>query len=139
MSEIQVLSAGLQLSVPKRPGKPPSELWLTPQELESASGWSLKPEGLCKAAVCVPLPAAARETIDGDEVCASALWKELQRPVLHDAAGATWLLGEAAEDRQRQLESLEAPDFTLPDIEGKLHSLSDYRGQKVLLATWASW
>jgi peroxiredoxin len=49
------------------------------------------------------------------------------------------MLGEAAEDRARQLASLEALDFTLPDIEGVLHSLSDFRGKKVLLATWASW
>ena len=28
---------------------------------------------------------------------------------------------------------------TLPDITGKLHSLSDFRGKKVFLATWASW
>ena len=26
-----------------------------------------------------------------------------------------------------------APDFTLPDKDGKAHSLSDYRGQKVIL------
>ena len=26
-----------------------------------------------------------------------------------------------------------APDFTLPDQDGNLHSLSDYRGQKVIL------
>ena len=26
-----------------------------------------------------------------------------------------------------------APDFTLPDQNGKLHSLSDYRGQRVIL------
>lgn len=26
-----------------------------------------------------------------------------------------------------------APDFTLPDQNGKMHSLSDYRGQKVVL------
>ena len=30
-------------------------------------------------------------------------------------------------------------DFELPDLDGKLHRLSDYRGQKVLLVTWASW
>jgi peroxiredoxin len=35
--------------------------------------------------------------------------------------------------------TLEAPDFTLPDIDGKQHSLSDYRGKKVLLLSWASW
>ena len=33
----------------------------------------------------------------------------------------------------------EAPDFTLPDLEGRQHSLSDYRGRKVFLASWASW
>jgi peroxiredoxin len=37
------------------------------------------------------------------------------------------------------LSSLAAPDFTLPDMNGKLHSLSDFRGKKVLLLTWASW
>jgi peroxiredoxin len=32
-----------------------------------------------------------------------------------------------------------APDFTLPDLEGRLHSLRDYRGRKVFLCSWASW
>ncbi|PYS58122.1 MAG: hypothetical protein DMF74_24460, partial [Acidobacteria bacterium] len=30
-------------------------------------------------------------------------------------------------------------NFTLPDLNGKLHSLADFRGKKVLLVTWASW
>jgi len=37
------------------------------------------------------------------------------------------------------LSSLKAPDFTLPDMNGKARSLSDFRGKKVLLLTWASW
>jgi len=32
-----------------------------------------------------------------------------------------------------------AADFALPDPTGRLHRLSDYRGKKVLLVTWASW
>ena len=32
-----------------------------------------------------------------------------------------------------------APDFALPDLAGELHTLSEHRGKKVLLATWASW
>jgi peroxiredoxin len=37
------------------------------------------------------------------------------------------------------LQSLEAPDFTLPDLDGKTYSLSQFRGKKVLLLSWASW
>lgn len=33
----------------------------------------------------------------------------------------------------------EAPDFTLADIDGASHRLSDFRGKKVLLVFWASW
>ncbi len=32
-----------------------------------------------------------------------------------------------------------APDFTLTDINGKEHKLSDYRGRNVLLTFWATW
>lgn len=34
---------------------------------------------------------------------------------------------------------LEAPDFTLNDINGRSHTLSDYRGRPVILNFWASW
>jgi len=33
----------------------------------------------------------------------------------------------------------QAPDFALPDLADRVHRLSDYRGRKVLLVTWASW
>jgi len=33
----------------------------------------------------------------------------------------------------------EAVDFTLPDLEGKEHSLSDFRGNVVFLNIWATW
>jgi hypothetical protein len=136
---IEVLAAGSRLTAQRRPDRPVSELWLSASELASVTGWILKPEGLCREDACVPLSPAARSAVHGEQACVSDLWRELGRPVLSDEAGKTWLLGEGADDRKRQLESLRAPDFTLPDIEGKLHSLSDYRGQKVLLATWASW
>ena len=32
-----------------------------------------------------------------------------------------------------------APDFTLTDIDGKQHKLSDYRGKNVMLIFWATW
>ena len=32
-----------------------------------------------------------------------------------------------------------APDFTLPDLDGKMVSLADYKGKVVLLNIWATW
>lgn len=31
------------------------------------------------------------------------------------------------------------PDIELPDLEGRAHSLSRYRGQKLVVFLWASW
>ena len=45
----------------------------------------------------------------------------------------------SAAERAKTLSSLEAPDFTLPDLDGRLHSLSEQRGKKVLLVAYASW
>jgi hypothetical protein len=137
---VDVMAPGRKISVEQAADRPNDELWLSEAELEHATGWKLKAEGLCRDAVCIPLASDTREAISQDSsIHVSALWRTLDRPILHDAAHTTWMLGEAAEDRARELASLNAPDFTLPDIEGKLHSLSDYRGNKVLLATWASW
>ena len=137
---LHVLSAGRHLSITRMPGRPNDELWTSAADLEQATGWTLKPEGLCRNEVCTVVAPAARERfIDGDAVCASGLWEALGRPVLRDEEQSVWMLGEAAADRSNRLETLEAPDFTLPDITGKLHSLSDFRGKKVFLATWASW
>jgi cytochrome oxidase Cu insertion factor (SCO1/SenC/PrrC family) len=67
------------------------------------------------------------------------MWRHSGQPVVHDAAGENWVLGTGAAQRRAALESLEAPDFTLPDLDGRPHRLSDLRGRRVLLATWASW
>jgi hypothetical protein len=137
---LQVLSAGRRLTTTRLPGRPNDELWTSAADLERATGWTLKPEGLCRNEVCVVVgPSDRKHLVDGEAVCASGLWETLGRPVLRDEAHSVWMLGEAAADRSRKLESLEAPDFRLPDITGKLHSLSDFRGKKVFLATWASW
>ena len=72
-------------------------------------------------------------------VNAAAFWRRMGNPITHDAAGEVWVLGTGAADRSSSLQSLEAPDFSLPDLEGRSHTLSEHRGKKVLLATWASW
>ncbi len=116
------------------------DLWLGAQELEAATGWSLKPEGLCRGEACVPLPPGrAADFVDGDLLNATAFFQRLHHPVVRDAAGEVWVLGTNAANRSSALASLEAPDFALQDLAGATFTLSQQRGKKVLLATWASW
>lgn len=120
-------------------------LWLAAADIDAATGWQWKPEGLCQGDVCRPIPPAARASLtrvsgDGEPLLdLAALWRHAGQPVVHDAAGEIWVLGTGAAERRAALETLKAPDFALPDLDGGLHRLSDLRGRKVFLATWASW
>ena len=61
------------------------------------------------------------------------------RPVAVDREERAAYLGVPAAARAAALASLQAPDFTLPDLSGRPHSLSAQRGKKVLLVAYASW
>ena len=115
-------------------------LWLSTADVERATGWTLKAEGLCREEVCIPIPRGrAPELVRGDAVDIAALWRHAGHPVVSDDTGEAWVLGTGAGERGRALQSLVAPDFSLPDLAGRVHRLSEHRGRKVLLVTWASW
>lgn len=119
-----------------------NDLWIDAAELTDVSGWELKPEGACKGEVCIPIPPArAAEFVrdGGKRFNLAALARQIGQPVVHDDRHGVWYFGEAAATRRSTLASREAPDFELPDLDGKMHRLSDYRGKKVLLSAWASW
>jgi hypothetical protein len=111
-------------------------LWMSAADTERVTGWTLKPEGMCLAERCMPLPAAA---VKGNRVDVRSFWEKLGGPVIASAAGDVWALGAPADERNAMLAGLQAPDFTLPDVDGTPHALSHLRGRKVFLATWASW
>lgn len=113
-------------------------LWIDRADVERATGWAWKPEGLCRDETCMPLPRGAALT-QGDRIDIAGFWRYAGWPVVHDAARRLWVLGEGAAHRGEALTTLQAPDFELPDLDGHLHRLSDYRGRRVFLATWASW
>lgn len=116
-----------------------SGLWLSAADTERVTGFTLKPEGMCRDAICVPVPRGAASFVQDGAVEAAAFWRHLGHPVVHEEAGDVWAFGIGAGVRTHALESLEAPDFSLPDIDGRMHTLSEHRGKKVFLATWASW
>ena len=111
---------------------------LSPEAVSSALGWELKPEGVCKGPVCIPIPLGSA-VVTGDGVDLGALASLLQRAVALDREEGAAYFGPPYRDRAQALRSLLAPNFTLPDLDGRLHSLAEQRGTKVLLAAWASW
>jgi hypothetical protein len=117
------------------------DLWLSFEDLTASTGWENKPEGLCLDDRCVPIPPSrtAEFISPNGTFNLSAFARYIEEPVVHDDAASVWLFGESAALRGQALRSLHAPDFRLPDLEGTMHALSDYRGKKVLLLSWASW
>jgi len=118
-------------------------LWIPLDDLERSTGWTAKFEGLCCGESCVPVPPARKaDWIDdaGRRLDFAAFAAYLGHAACRDAERGIWAFGPPA-DRGAATGSgpVMAPDVQLPDLDGKLHSLSDYRGKKVLLYCWSSW
>ena len=120
------------------------DLWVTMPDLKAATGWELQPEGVCRQDVCVPLPREGTSRFVSEEVGGSLFnlaefARLVEQPFARDDGRQVWYFGQIGWEWKDRLTSAMAPDFTLPDFHGKLHSLSDYRGRKVFLLCWASW
>ncbi len=122
----------------------PNDLWITLADLKTATGFANKPQGVCRDELCFPLPKKRRAEFLQTQ--SKMTWfnltefaRLLKQPVAQDAEHATWYFGLRPEVQNSYTNNFKAPNFTLPDKNGKLHSLSDFRGKKVLIVTWASW
>jgi hypothetical protein len=105
---------------------------LSPDELERIVGWELKAEGLCKDGRCVPFSG-----VTGGHVDVRAVAERLGMPLVHDDRHELWALGP--ESGGRVLESAELPPIVLVDVDGRPFDVASLRGEKVLIAAWASW
>ena len=106
--------------------------------LESALGWTLKPEGLCRDETCVIVPdqSALRQ---GDRLDVLAVAGLLDRPAAVDETSGLVAIGAPRDQRRSALNDLKAPDFVLPDIDGLPMAFSDHRSKKRLLVAFSSW
>lgn len=136
MSTFTILSEGSETQIDASTAG--GVLRASAEAVERALGWELKEEGFCLGTVCYPLPPDA-ELVTDDGIDLAGLAALIDRPIALDEAEGAAYLGVAARERSQALELLDAPDFTLPDLDGEPHSLSDYRGKKVLLVAYASW
>jgi hypothetical protein len=120
------------------------DLWVTLKDLTRATRFVVKPQGICRDELCFPIPKGRKAEFlskrDGVEwFNLSEFARLVKQPSARDDKNGVWYFGKREDERGTYLASLEAPNFTLPDMSGHTHSLSDFRGKKVLLITWASW
>jgi hypothetical protein len=111
---------------------------LPPSELERATGWNLRDEGLCHGDVCVPVRDRSALLV-GDGISLGGFARVLGRALATEPAAGLAVLGEAATGAAVDGDGLEAPAFTLPDVDGRPVSLADHAGRKRLLVFWSSW
>jgi hypothetical protein len=111
-------------------------LWVQKSDLPRINGFEIKPQGACRADICIPIP---RAMMRGDLFNLTAFAGRVGQKFIADPAARVWSFGEIPVVQGAYLESRIAPDVTVPDRKGKPVRLSQFRGKKVLLVTWASW
>ena len=120
------------------------DLWLKMSDLKRATGFVVKPQGVCRDELCFPIPKTRKTQFISRQrgvtlFNLSEFARLVKQPLARDGNHDVYYFGPRAAAQNGFLNSLEAPNFTLPDVNGKMRSLSEFRGKKVLLVTWASW
>ncbi len=81
------------------------------------------------------VPAALKEPAKNPLATAASLFREPKASIQNIVKEANDRWSPACESWWGK----PAPDFTLTDIEGRPHKLSDYRGKDVVVVFWATW
>ena len=110
------------------------DLWIKSADLPRINEFVIKPQGACREDICIPLPKALKRN---GWINLSGFARKLKQSVVNE--GSVWSFGELPLLRTGFLESRVAPDFAIKDRTGKTVRLTDFRGRKVLLLSWASW
>jgi len=111
-----------------------SDLWVRAADLPRINEFELKPQGACRADICIPV---AKNLKQGEYFNLTGFAKKIGETVVADSG--VWSLGEVPVLRSSFYNSRVAPDFAVPDRKGRPVHLSDFKGKRVLIVTWASW
>ena len=109
-------------------------LWVLSKDLPRINEFEVKPQGACRADVCIPL---SKNLKSGDWFNLTGFAHKISETFVADQT--VWSFGEIPVLRGGFYNSRIAPDFAVPDRKGKVVHLSDFRGKKALVITWASW
>lgn len=111
-----------------------NELWIRPADLPRINDFELKKQGACRADICIPIP---KTLVKNGWFHLTGFAKRAGQSAVADSG--VWSLSEMPVLRGPFVNSRKAPDFAVPDRKGRVVHLSDFRGKKALVVTWASW
>jgi hypothetical protein len=110
------------------------DLWVQSKDLPRVNEFEVKPQGACRADVCIPL---SKNLKNGEWFNLSGFARKIGETFVTEQN--VWSFGEIPVLRGGFYNSRIAPDFAVPDRKGRVVHLSDFRGKKALVITWASW
>jgi hypothetical protein len=114
------------------------ELYVDLEQFEEATGWHLDDRGLCKDERCIPVGNA--DSITKDNAIRLRQFSELVGcAYASNLDPSVAAIGPEYDQYTSMIESTDAPDFSLPNLEGDQISLSNFEGNKIFLLVWASW
>jgi hypothetical protein len=111
-------------------------LWIRKPDLTRVNDFEVKPEGACRADVCIPIPPVM---VRDEFFDLTAFAERVGQRVVAAPTERVWSFSEIPVVRGAFLGNRVAPDFAVPDRKGRVTRLSQFRGKKVLVVTWASW
>ncbi len=111
-----------------------NDLWVRSADLPRINEFEVKPQGACRADICIPL---SKNLKNGEWFNLTGFARKVGQAFVADSG--VWSFGEVPVVRGSYYNSRIAPDFAVPDRTGRTVRLSDFRGKKVLVITWASW
>ena len=123
-------------AIGRDPEQVKDELWIRTRDLPRINQFEVKPQGACRADLCIPI---SKDMRHGEYFNLSAFAKKIGQPVVADTEARVWSFGEIQALRGTFLQNRIAPDFVVPDRAGRPVHLSQFRGKKLLVMTWASW
>src|ERR1700733_4606805 len=113
-----------------RPDMKDGSLWVRQTDLPTINDFHVKPEGACRADLCIPI---AKTMKQGEWFNLTAFAHKVGQSYVNDPTSHAWSFGEIPSVTGSYSTSRIAPDFAVPDRKGKIVPLSDFRGKKVLV------
>ena len=114
------------------------ELFITPSDLPRINNFRCERDVVCLADIRLPLRGLLVSRGGTTWLHLTKMARVLHQACVVDRDLAVWSFSTLAPDPDA-LRRTRAPDFALPNLDGDVVRLSDFRAKKVLLLAWASW